>query len=58
MVHHKYDSLMLAPAAVNTVHQLVGTFTYYTHTVDPNILVTMNRIASEQEKSHRIRQRS
>ena len=46
----KYSSA-LAPAYSNTIQQVVGTFLYFYHAVNPTILVTLNIIYMEQANS-------
>ena len=49
--HQDPESPNLFPLEANTVQQVVGTFLYYAHAVDPTILVALNRIAAQQANS-------
>ena len=48
MVQQIEDSSALAPAYSNTIQQVVGTFLYFYHAVNPTILVILNIIYMEQ----------
>ena len=42
---------LLPPGTINQVEQIVGTFLYYGMAVDPNILVALGDLSSQQAKS-------
>ena len=45
------DSSLLPPNSIILFHQIIGTFLYYAIAVDPNILVEIGAIASQQSKA-------
>ena len=50
LAHPTDDSPALNPDEARNFQQVVGTFLYYAHSVDPTMLVILNSIASEQSK--------
>ena len=48
LAHQAPESPKLALPEANTVQQMVGTFLYYAHVVDPTMLVALNIIAAEK----------
>ena len=51
LAHQAPESTKISPSEANTVQQVVGTFLYYVGSVDPTIIVALNRITTEQENS-------
>ena len=51
LAHLEDDFLALNPDEANTIQQVVGTFLYYAHAVNPTMLVALNTIAAQQLKS-------
>ena len=50
MAHPEDDSPELNSEEANTVQQVFGTLLYYARTVDPTMLVALNKIESQQSK--------
>ena len=51
MAQPEDDSPEINPEEANKIQQVVGTFLYYAHAVDPKMIVSQNKIAAKQSKS-------
>ena len=51
LAHQAPESPNPPPSEANIVKQVVGTFMYYMHAVNPTMIVALNSIATEQANS-------